>query len=106
MRGFQRGPPGDGYSGALAFYVGVFRLWGWYTFEKVGGYSRISHPPSVLTFVAYTPVLLEGKARQIRKTMGLDPEDRHGVHTEYETPERQYVILLVRYIRQTEQHCI
>ncbi|KAF8588992.1 MFS polyamine transporter [Ramaria rubella] len=38
----------------------------------------------------FAPVLLEEKAKRIRKNMGIGPEDQHRVRTEYETPDRHW----------------
>ncbi|KAF8480551.1 MFS polyamine transporter [Gautieria morchelliformis] len=38
----------------------------------------------------FAPVLLEQRAKRLRKSMGLDPNDRHRVRIEYETPDRHW----------------
>ena len=56
----------------------------------------LRHFAFVLEYVlAYAPVLLERKAKQIRKDMGLSPDDHRHVRTQYESPDRQCVRLTI-----------
>lgn len=44
----------------------------------------------VILYSAFHPLLLENKAKQIRKDMDMDPKDNSVVHTVFDNPDRQY----------------
>ena len=56
--------------------------------------------------LAYAPILLERKAKQIRKDMGLSPDDHRHVRTQYESPDRQCVPLTIIMLGVSNTHLL